>query len=60
MQADFVRECVTPLDTTKTLSFVIDPHEAEVESFAYEIRSSDGTKVIENKKTRNLTEDENI
>lgn len=59
MQADFVRECVTPLDTTKTLSFVIDPHEAEVESFAYEIRSSDGTKVIENKKTRNLTEDEN-
>lgn len=54
MQADFVRECVTPLDTSKTLTLVIDPHEAEVESLAWEIRSSDGTKVIENRKTRNL------
>ena len=58
MQADFVRECVTPLDTSKTLTLVIDPHEAEVESLAWEIRSSDGTKVMENRKIRNLEEGE--
>ena len=56
MQADFVRECITPLDTSKTLTLVIDPHEAEVESLAWEIRSSDGTKVMENRKIRNLEE----
>lgn len=54
MQADFVRECVTPLDTAKTLSIVIDPHESEVESLSYEIRSSDGTKVIENQRIGSL------
>ena len=50
MQADFVRECITPLDTTRTVSLAVDPHESEVKSLSYEIRSSDGTKVIENRK----------
>lgn len=59
MQADFVRECVTPLDTTKTLSIAIDPNESEVKSLAYEIRSSDGTKVIENQKLSTLESSEN-
>ena len=54
MQADFVRDCITPLDTAKTLSLVIDPHESEVESMSYEIRSSDGTKVIENQRISSL------
>lgn len=56
MQADFVRECVTPLDTTKMLSLVIDPHESEVKSLSFEIRSSDGQKVIENRKINVLDE----
>ena len=56
MQADFVRECVTPLDTTKKLDLVIAPHESEVKSLAYEIRSSDGRKVIENRKINALEE----
>lgn len=54
MQADFVRESVTPLDTSKTLAFVINPYDAEVDSLSYEIRSSDGTRVIENKKISRL------
>lgn len=58
MQADFVRECVTPLDTAKTLSLVINPHESEVKSLAFEIRSSDGQKVIENRKISALEESE--
>lgn len=58
MQADFTRDSVTPLDTLKTLSFVINPYDAEVTSFSYEIRTSDGSKVLENKKIKNLTVDE--
>lgn len=58
MQADFVRECVTPLDTTRQLQLVIDPHESEVKSLSYEVRSSDGRKVIENRKINALEEAE--
>ena len=58
MQADFTRDSVTPLDTSKTLSFVINPYDAEVSSFSYEIRTSDGSKVLENKKIKNLEIDE--
>ena len=57
MQADFTRDSVTPLDTSKTLSFVINPYDAEVSSFSYEIRTSDGSKVLENKKIKNLEKD---
>lgn len=58
MQADFTRDSVTPLDTSKTLSFVINPYDAKVTSFSYEIRTSDGSKVLENKKIKNLEADE--
>ena len=54
MQADFVRDCVTPLDTTKTLTLAVRPYDAQVDSLSYEIRSSDGRKVIENRKIKNL------
>lgn len=54
MQADFTRDSVTPLDTTKSLTFVIAPYDTKVSSLSYEIRSSDGSKVIENKKEKNL------
>ena len=56
MQADFTRDSITPLDTSKKLSFVINPYETKVKSLSYEIRTSDGSKVIENKKIKNLRE----
>ena len=59
MQADFTRDSLTPLDTTKVLEFVINPYESKVNSLAYEIRTSDGSKVIENKKVKNLTVSDN-
>lgn len=37
MQADFARDSVTPLDTSKKLIFVVNPYGAEVQSFSYEI-----------------------
>lgn len=56
MQADFTRDSITPLDTSKKLTFVINPYETKVKSLSYEIRTSDGNKVIENKKIKNLKE----
>lgn len=58
MQADFTRDSITPLDTTKSLTFVINPYDTKVNSLSYEIRTSDGSKIIENKKIKNLTESE--
>ncbi|MDO4307991.1 MAG: hypothetical protein Q4C77_14315 [Eubacteriales bacterium] len=54
MQADFTRDSLTPLDTTRALTFAINPYDTEVRSLAYEIRTSDGSKVLENKKIKNL------
>ena len=55
MQADFTRDSITPLDTAKKLTFVIDPYDTAVKSLSYEIRTSDGSKVLENKKIKNLS-----
>lgn len=59
MRADYVRDCVTPLDTTKTLSLVVNPYDAKVKSLSYEIRTSDGSKVLENRKIKSLKSSEN-
>ena len=58
MQVDFARDSLTPLDTTKTLTVVVNPYETKVSSLSYEIRTSDGSKVIENKKIKSLKESE--
>lgn len=55
MQVDFIRECITPLDTTKKITFVVNPYNTKVKSLSYEIRTSDGSKVIENKKVKSLS-----
>lgn len=54
MQADFSRDSLTPLDATKKLVFVINPYDTKVSSLSYEIRTSDGSKVIENRKIKSL------
>ena len=59
MEADFVRDSVTPLDTTKKLSLVINPYDSKVKSLSYEIRTSDGTKVLENRKIKKLKSSDN-
>ena len=58
MQADFTRDSVTPLDTTKKLTFKVNPYDSEVTSFSYEIRTSDGNKVLENKKIKSLKKED--
>ena len=54
MQVDFTRDSVTPLDTSKSLQLVVDPYDTKVQSLSYEIRTSDGQKVMENRKIKNL------
>lgn len=54
MQTDFTRESLTPLDTTRQLTFAVNAYDTEVKSLSYEIRTSDGNKVLENKKVKNL------
>lgn len=58
MQVDFTRDSVTPIDTSKTLIIVVNPHDAQVGSLSYEIRTSDGSKVLENQMIPNLTEED--
>lgn len=56
MQADFIRDSITPLDSSRKLTFAVNPYDTKVKSLSYEIRTSDGSKVLENKKIKNLTE----
>lgn len=58
MQGDFVRDSVTPLDATKKLTIAVNPYGSEVESLSYEIRTADGSKVVENKKIKSLGEED--
>ena len=58
MQTDFIRDCVTPLDMTRQLTLVVLPYDRKVYSLAYEVRSSDGSRVIENRKIKNLEPDD--
>lgn len=54
METDYVRDSVTPLDTTKKLTLAVNPYDSEVKSLSYEVRTSDGKKIVENKKIQNL------
>ena len=54
MEADFVRDSVTPLDTTKKLTLVVNPYDTKVRNLSYEIRTSDGSKVMENRTIESL------
>ena len=49
----YQRQC-NPLDTSKELSLVVNPYDTEVTSLSYEIRTSDGSKVLENRKVKSL------
>ena len=59
MQTDFTRDSITPIDTTRTITFAIDPYKTQVDNISYEIRTSDGNKVIENRKLKNLEQRDN-
>ncbi len=55
MQVDFTRDSLTPMDTSKKITLVINPFSCDLYNLSYEIRTSDGSKVIENSSTRKMT-----
>lgn len=55
MQIDFTRDSLTPMDTSKKITLAINPYSCELYNLSYEIRTSDGGKVIENSSTRKMT-----
>lgn len=56
MQTDYMRDTLTPMGTDKTLAVSITPYGSEVDSLVYEVRTSDGSKVIENNKIKRFHE----
>ena len=54
MQTDYIRDSITPLETSKELTLTVNPYNSEVKSLSYEIRTSEGSKVLENRKVKNL------
>lgn len=57
MQVQYVRDCLTPLSTTRELTAVIHPHGNTIKAIAYEVLSADGSQVIENAKVSNIKKD---
>ncbi len=55
MQVDFTRDSLTPMDTSRSITLVVNPYSCDLYNLSYEIRTSDGSKVIENSSTRKLT-----
>ncbi len=58
MQVDFNRDSLTPVDTQKEITIVLKPYEQDILGLSYEVRTSDGSKVLENQKTRDLQEED--
>ncbi len=58
MQVDFNRDSLTPVDTTRKISLAIKSFDQEISSLSYEIRTSDGSKVIENQTVKELRQTE--
>lgn len=54
LQVDFSRDSVTPMDTSREINLAIKPFEQDIRGFSYEIRSSDGERVLENQTVKNL------
>ena len=49
-----MRESLTPLETDKELTVSITPNGHKIKDLVYEVRTSDGSKVIENDKIKNF------
>lgn len=54
MKSEYMRDSVTPVGTDKTLTVSITPNGQKIKSLIYEIRTPDGTTVIENNKIKNF------
>ena len=55
LQVDFSREGLTPIDTTRKVKIAVKPFDQKIQSLSYEIRTSDGSEILENQIIKKLT-----
>ena len=56
MDGSFFRDTITPLGEGRTLSFVIDKYENKISKILFEVRSIDGTRLVESTRVNNYKE----
>lgn len=56
MQADFMRDSLTPVGTDKKFTVAVTPYGHKIDNLVYEVRTTDGSEVIENAKIKNFKE----
>lgn len=57
MDGRLLRDTITPLDDGRRLSFVIDKYDNEIKSLSFEVRSIDGSRLVESTQITDYKED---
>ena len=58
MDGSFFRDTITPLETGRALTFVIDKYKNTIQEISFEVRSIDGTRLVEQTRVSNFKESE--
>ncbi len=58
MDGSFFRDTITPLGDSRVLTFVIDKYKNDIQGISFEVRSIDGTRLVEQTKVNNYQENE--
>nr|MDE6619083.1 hypothetical protein [Lachnospiraceae bacterium] len=56
MDGSFFRDTITPLGEGRTLSFVVDKYGNEISEISFEVRSIDGTRLVERTKVNDYND----
>lgn len=56
MDGSFFRDTITPLGEGRTLSFVVDKYGNEISEISFEVRSIDGTRLVERTKVSDYSD----
>ncbi len=58
MDGSFFRDTITPLGDSRVLTFVIDKYKNDIQGISFEVRSIDGTRLVEQTKVNNYQEND--
>lgn len=57
MDGRLLRDTITPLETGRQISFVIDKYDSEIDGLSFEVRSIDGSRLVESTQITNYKEE---
>lgn len=57
MDGRLLRDTITPLETGRKLSFVVDKYDNDIKSLSFEVRSIDGSRLVESTQITDYKED---